>query len=1159
MLQIRTIVNNQVKFLDLMGDEPVRLELSFLEIQDITRKNSSYSKSFTIPGSKNNNAIFQHFYNINSTMTDYDLREKFVAQMMYNGYELMDGYIRLESVSVFPNGNTYNITFYNQVGDLLSNIGDAFMSSLDLTSLAHPYNSEVIPMDSLYDPDLVPVSPGSYSYEDGRTYWTLVARGYEYANEGTTGQTTDYNLTPILDFKDGITPGYFDYVGTPVRYTYFLPSIQVYELYKQIIEQNGYFLKSDFMETSYFKKYYLPQSFFDTTYPGQSVAANYAFSASTATTYGYTWTEYSTGVPSYINRMEHTVIYKDNMNASVSPYRSMYLPNKGRYYCRLKFGAYNAEGPDSLDMSAIAELKVHSIRGTNPNGLTGDTVSYTDLQANQSLIWKLAPLASGTYVVEFSIPTQNYIGEYYALDFIYSGLGNWQWDYIDFEIYDGPRVVLGNFDYTKEFPCCEIKQIDFLSSINKTFNMVMVPSVDDPKTLIVEPVVDFIGSGGVLDWTQKVDRDSVITIKPTTSIINGTLQYEPVTDKDFGNDEFLKSFNRKFGERWELLNTDYKDKSTVFKSIFTNQVDYVLNNYNNPDPNITLPYFHITISKDAGGQPTYQFKPFKTIPRLLFRGVMLPSANLGSQTLPSGATTTNLWYVEDNAIDMFPMNNRFITYPSSFIGYSHYTNFNAPDRFDENEISYPGFPDMYDFYYKDYIDDLTSEENRIVSCKVYLTPSEVQSIQFNEKILLDGNYYRINRLQYNVDKAGMADAELVKITKEYGGHPIYYMRLDDCSGESAPVFTNTDLNAALLSYVGKQISYNGGCWTIGLWQHIEGQTYTRIDVPSWQSGSYLPLLYDDCGCTIPMSSVDIIQEQYPTPTPSPTPSPTPTPTQFLTPTPSPVSTYYYIVEKCDAQVQLIVYSPSPLIIGQTILVSPGCGELPSACYFVVRETSIAGCNPVLASYISCEACLASIATPTPTPNATMTPTPSVTPTRTPTRTPTATPTLTRSQTPTPTSTQACSTCSYGYIDNNSIIAGTFSYVPCGESVRVYVDLDGQQSSDMFCYCDGSVILDFDMYLFDVGACPTPTPTPTFTATPTLTPSSVPSTACFEYEVFNESLEGNAQVHYEPCAFCGEGLLTQIVGPGETIYLCACEGSVGWDYGSGSIIKGAPCE
>ena len=58
MLQIRTVVNSELKYLDLFTDEEITMEVSFNELQDITKKNSPFSKTFKLPGSNNNNDIF---------------------------------------------------------------------------------------------------------------------------------------------------------------------------------------------------------------------------------------------------------------------------------------------------------------------------------------------------------------------------------------------------------------------------------------------------------------------------------------------------------------------------------------------------------------------------------------------------------------------------------------------------------------------------------------------------------------------------------------------------------------------------------------------------------------------------------------------------------------------------------------------------------------------------------------------------------------------------------------------------------------------------------------------------------------------------------------------------------------------------------------------
>ena len=51
----------------------------------------------------------------------------------------------------------YNITFYNQVGDLAANIGDKFLIDLDLDVLSHPYSSDVV-LESNIDYNLFPIT-----------------------------------------------------------------------------------------------------------------------------------------------------------------------------------------------------------------------------------------------------------------------------------------------------------------------------------------------------------------------------------------------------------------------------------------------------------------------------------------------------------------------------------------------------------------------------------------------------------------------------------------------------------------------------------------------------------------------------------------------------------------------------------------------------------------------------------------------------------------------------------------------------------------------------------------------------------------------------------------------------------------------------------------
>ena len=58
---VNIYVNGEL--LDQYKDEAVSIVSSVLDVSDITKNTGDYSKTFTVPASKNNNKIFKHWYN----------------------------------------------------------------------------------------------------------------------------------------------------------------------------------------------------------------------------------------------------------------------------------------------------------------------------------------------------------------------------------------------------------------------------------------------------------------------------------------------------------------------------------------------------------------------------------------------------------------------------------------------------------------------------------------------------------------------------------------------------------------------------------------------------------------------------------------------------------------------------------------------------------------------------------------------------------------------------------------------------------------------------------------------------------------------------------------------------------------------------------------
>lgn len=946
--------------LDMFEDVDFKLNLSFAEIQDITKRNSTYSKSFYVPGSKHNNDVFQHFFNINASFTDYDVRKKMDAVLTYDGYEILDGYLRLEFVNVENTDVIYNLTFYSEFGNLLAGIGDKLMYDLDLSSLDHPYSAETIALDSFYDPDIYIPTGSTYPYQDGRAYWFFGHFGYEY----TSGDTLNYNATPILAFNlISVLPS-FDNADYPLRAFYYKPSVSFKTLYEQIFTDAGYNIQSDFFDTAYFKRFYLPLTFNDEgLYLKQGLDLEYSSLVEDTGGIDFqnvNWTSTDGRYSGAVERQRLSPTNTNNFSAHTSSDYYFEVQTAGLYQFRFSFNAFNSEGsPETIDLSARGDFFFHQFPTSSTT--SGETLFSTN-------IFTIAPGGGISDSYTFSAYLEPNKG--YAFDLRQTGVGSVIVTRLQLELLNAPKSVVGDFQYQLEFPTDKFKQIEFIQAVNNLFNLVVVPSTEYSDTLVVEPMIDFIGTGEVLDWTMKIDRNQPIQISPTTNVINGSMDFTIESDTDFGNENFFTNNNRVFGTEIINLNTDFPDNTIEFGSVFSSSVDFVMGNLQNAYA--TLPIFYVYEVEEDDGQAIQFFRPFASLMRPLFRGSTITGANLNTSNI-SGTTITESWYLENNEIDVFQVNNRFTTYPFGVDGLSHYTNYTTTDFNDPTELQFRESESMYDIYYKDYVEDLIDPDSRILDCYVYLTQDEIKNIQFNETIIIDNNHYRINKIEnYDISKDQPVLCQLIKLTRDYTPHRVKYYDLINC-GAGSDKHTNTDLNYTIYQYVGNYISIDSNCYEVVEGTYNSSYTYERVEIPYSASTTYIPLVYTGCGCSTQIDLLDIYNDYETTPTPSPTPSPTPTitrtPTQTpqaspqptpsstptITPTPSSTPTIFkYEVENCDEPGNTIIVD-SNISLSAGIVVrltlNPGCWEVVGSSIGSAIDSAIT--SP---TYADCETC-----------------------------------------------------------------------------------------------------------------------------------------------------------------------------------------------------------
>ena len=128
---------------ELFKDESITITESIQNVKDIEKVFTAFTQSFSVPASKTNNKIFEHYYNFN--IDGFDGRKKVAATIELNSIPFQTGKIKLEGVDMKNNkANTYRITFFGDIVDLKDKLGEKKLSDLDLSAYNLSYDPATV-------------------------------------------------------------------------------------------------------------------------------------------------------------------------------------------------------------------------------------------------------------------------------------------------------------------------------------------------------------------------------------------------------------------------------------------------------------------------------------------------------------------------------------------------------------------------------------------------------------------------------------------------------------------------------------------------------------------------------------------------------------------------------------------------------------------------------------------------------------------------------------------------------------------------------------------------------------------------------------------------------------------------------------------------------
>jgi len=533
------------QILDLFKDEDILLSDNVTGLFDLGIIPADFTRQITLPGTKTNNAFFEHVYDISVQSPDtFATNIKVPAYLDFGGNYLAQGYLQLNKVNVLANKfiDSYEVTIYGAISSFAREINRSYLT--DLTSL-NIYNH-------------------TSSYNNISASWTgdlfsgsIVYPFAEY------GQRLEFTKGALNQF--GV-----DDVDGALSTQDFKPAIKAKLVWDAIFNQAGYTYSSSFIDNGGLDEIYLVCNR-ALRYP--------VYSDVNLETYGVV------KVGAIVGTGMTDVQLPADTFVTLPWYNKLEDPQN--FYNN---GAYRVEVTSSLrgilNLNINVSCSVNNMPGTfSANGTwqlrlieTGSNTQYS-LRAIQSYIQffdELQQSRSGgintTYQLQSEFTTDALPpGNYYfqlkqkpnvatgtlptvTMDPLSTTKSFLQVTKVN-QAADG-RVM--NIPLNMPFGTQGIKQIDFLTSIQKKFNLVMYPSKTVRNEFIVEPFNQWYNKGRRWDFNKYANLNEKIEVIPANNLAVNELNFGDTLDQDYISQQFSKAANREFGK------TYYTDTENFF-------------------------------------------------------------------------------------------------------------------------------------------------------------------------------------------------------------------------------------------------------------------------------------------------------------------------------------------------------------------------------------------------------------------------------------------------------------------------------------------------------------------------------------------------------------------------------------------------------------------
>ena len=529
--------------LDLFDDEEIFLSDNVTGLFDVGVLPADFTRQITVPGTKKNNAFFEHVYDISITNPYlFSTNSKVPCYIDFDSIYLASGYLQLNKVNIIANKfiDSYEVTIYGGLSSFARDINRFFLT--DLTSSLAQFN-HTASFNNI-----------SASWNGQLFSGSIV---YPFAEYGQRIQFTPEEANFGIDSPDGA-----------LCVQDYKPAIRVKEVWDAIFDTYGYTYAGEFWE----------QSWLDNVYMVCNNKLRYpVFDNIDLETYGlFKIAPISGAAQTNVTMSAATDLQLPWYNIQSNPANNI-SPSL----------SYTLDFPSRLRGELALNFEIKSI-GTG-NGVPqftflvkdgATTVSSTPLVNYNRFMQQIQTYnATQTRTEQFQLTTEFNtallpIGQYtFHLVYFNTGGSNFQVvlnpgnnvsnTYLDVKkVNQGGDNLVMNIAENMPFGTTGIKQIDFITGIQKKFNLVIYPSKVKPREFIVEEFNRWYKQGEVKDFNKYINLDKKIEAIPANNLAVNKLNFGDTLDGDYISQQFSKENNREYGKSYYVDTENFYSQGT---------------------------------------------------------------------------------------------------------------------------------------------------------------------------------------------------------------------------------------------------------------------------------------------------------------------------------------------------------------------------------------------------------------------------------------------------------------------------------------------------------------------------------------------------------------------------------------------------------------------